>query len=323
VTNLLVLASALAGLAAPAAADAATLDIRPNAGGQPQVTYIARPGEVNQPVMETPSAGPFAFRTLLLSDRVMPELGPGCTAGDPIVCGEPDFARPVSAQLGDLDDTASVSAVTADVVVEAGPGDDDVTAAGRNATAYGGPGDDDLRLNGELDLFGYGGRGDDRISGNAFNHLFGEQGDDLLVLSGMGSGPEVHGGSGWDRIVMVGAHTGGAKLFGDAGADVFAVDPDTTASAPMSGGAGDDVIAAGRSAFRVEGGSGNDRIDVTAPADSDPGFPVDVSCGSGFDTVWAEAVDTVAADCERRRSRPAPVLPGVKAALAAARAFVG
>ena len=41
-----------------------------------------------------------------------------------------------------------------------------------------------------------------------------------------------------------------------------------------------------------------------------------MTCGDGRDTVYADADDTVAADCEKVRRGPAPELPGLPTAIA-------
>jgi hypothetical protein len=61
----------------------------------------------------------------------------------------------------------------------------------------------------------------------------------------------------------------------------------------LGGGFGDDVLDGGPGSDFLEGGAGNDLIR------SRDGVRDSVSCGAGRDTVIADAVDFVAADCER------------------------
>jgi hypothetical protein len=87
----------------------------------------------------------------------------------------------------------------------------------------------------------------------------------------------VHGGIGDDQI-----YTGLANdhLYGDAGNDT------------LNGGWGDDYIEGGQGNDTLTGDVGNDTINAV---DSGPDT---VTCGSQTDTVQADAVDTVNADCE-------------------------
>ena len=79
----------------------------------------------------------------------------------------------------------------------------------------------------------------------------------------------------------------------------------------MDGGDGHDVIKDGVDVASVTAGSGDDQVDVTGG-----GLPDTVACGTGSDTVWTDADDDVAPDCERRLPGPAPTFERVEAALA-------
>jgi hypothetical protein len=65
-----------------------------------------------------------------------------------------------------------------------------------------------------------------------------------------------------------------------------------TQAATVRGGAGNDVLKGGLGADSLDGGAGNDSIDARDAA-------VDaIACGDGNDTGSADALDTIAADCE-------------------------
>jgi Ca2+-binding RTX toxin-like protein len=73
----------------------------------------------------------------------------------------------------------------------------------------------------------------------------------------------------------------GDQLSGDPGDDT------------LDGRGGDDVLDGGLGADRVTGGAGADELRVR------DGIADEVSCGAGSDTVLADTLDVVAADCER------------------------
>lgn len=105
---------------------------------------------------------------------------------------------------------------------------------------------------------------------------------------------------------------------GNAGADVITF---LSADAPTEGwtfdaGAGDDTISGPAPA--VDAGAGADLIDVVGGTVAST-----VTCGKGFDVVWADSADVLSADCERRidASSP-PALPGVAQAVTRAQALL-
>ena len=62
--------------------------------------------------------------------------------------------------------------------------------------------------------------------------------------------------------------------------------------ATVNGGLGDDRLEGGVAADAINGEAGDDFIDATA------GGADTVSCGTGNDTVWVDAADSAATDCE-------------------------
>ncbi len=100
----------------------------------------------------------------------------------------------------------------------------------------------------------------------------------------------------------------------------------------LSGGNANDILVGGSS---LDGGAGTDLITSTGGSTITAGPGTDfvnaadgsgaadtISCGPGYDVVWADAIDRVARDCERRLSGPAPALPGTAAAIADAQALL-
>ena len=83
-----------------------------------------------------------------------------------------------------------------------------------------------------------------------------------------------------------------AQLFGDLGND------------SIFGGRGNDYIEGEQGRDKMSGGKGADVID--AANDDTPGAKDVVVCGRGIDTVFANAADKVADDCERVKP-PLPV----------------
>jgi hypothetical protein len=242
--------------------------------------------------------------------------GDGCVSGTPITCSG---APSPTVRLLNGNDLAYVDGSFADVLLYGGAGDDDVHAgSANNAYAWGDDGDDTIRLNAGNAGFGYGGKGDDQIAGS-----LGENGDQL------------HGGPGDDLLVSSGSY-GRDTSFGEAGGDRLVHDPSSPPADRLDGGDGGDIIV-GR-AFEIVGGKGTDAI-VADPGvvatvtggmerddinviDDDPSAGADsVNCGSGVDSVYADANDVVAANCEQVVIGSAPAFDGVAQARADAAAL--
>ena len=91
--------------------------------------------------------------------------------------------------------------------------------------------------------------------------------------------------------------------------------------ATIDGGDGADTIYGGPQADVIHGGPGNDTLqgnagrDVLSGDEGDDtinaadGWPDQVTCGPGFDTVTADSLDTVADDCELLNGQPLPPPP--------------
>ena len=100
--------------------------------------------------------------------------------------------------------------------------------------------------------------------------------DGADVVRGLGGDDSLFGGSGGDR------------LDGGAGND------------SMLGGSGSDTLIGGRGHDDLDGGSGRD-VFFTRDGARDQVF-----CGSGDDSVYADARDVVAFNCEHVHVRPSP-----------------
>jgi Ca2+-binding RTX toxin-like protein len=158
----------------------------------------------------------------------------------------------------------------------------------------------------------------------------------LLVASGVAlavnkigtNGPDtLRGTNGADNLLGKGGNDklyalrGRDNLLGGPGKDLVLGGP---ARRPLggdknlAGGAGNDVVFGGRGSDNILGETGNDFVqDVDALSDfstdrlstgdgndvvgiyNDPAFRDVVTCGSGFDRVFADKKDTIAPDCER------------------------
>ncbi len=90
-----------------------------------------------------------------------------------------------------------------------------------------------------------------------------------------------------------------AVVLGGPGADAISGGPladelaGETGDDNLQGGAGDDILDGGLGADRAAGGPGDDTLRMR------DGIADEVSCGDGLDTVLADTVDSVAADCEQ------------------------
>jgi Ca2+-binding RTX toxin-like protein len=160
----------------------------------------------------------------------------------------------------------------------------------------GGPGPDTLRgTNGADNLLGQGGN-DDIFGLGGRDNLLGGPGKDN-VLGGnerrpLGGDKNLVGGSGNDRVL---GGRGSDNLAGGSGNDFL---DGGSGSDRVVGEEGTDVLVDGplREAAKdtLSGGPGNDLFGV----DNFPAARDIVSCGSGFDRVFADRKDLVADDCE-------------------------
>jgi Ca2+-binding RTX toxin-like protein len=305
----LLLASAAAALALPAAASASSVTAVTPSGARVPLTTFTGGADANDVTFEGHLAGVFAW-----TDAAQPlKAKLGCTAGTPVLC----LAGDAQVNLGGGDDRFDNPFTSGFVTVDGGAGADTISANGNGTLVYGGGGADtiDVRANGNP--AGHGEGGDDTLRGGRNDviktTLTGDGGDDLVV--GWSRGDDLSGGSDADQLIST---NGRGKADGGAGNDVIVslgVEPGSLSA--LGGTGADTIVGAPDSRETVDAGAGADVIDVSG-ASSDPEFPVSdtVTCGDGRDTVYADADDTVAADCERVLPGPAPALAGVAAAIA-------
>jgi hypothetical protein len=242
--------------------------------------------------------------------------GAGCVAGLPVWC-QAFHAR---VDLDGGNDRFGPAFSDGDITVNGGTGEDHIDVNGNDNTASGGSGADWLRVGGNIIGYGYGNRGDDNIrsAASSWTVLSGGSGDDLVY--GERHRNSLAGKTGDDYLILGGELSFGTGT-GGSGDDVMLVVDSTRlgASTAFSGGDGGDLIVGQRGGTdAVSGDGGDDVIDVSGDA-RPPDFylgPDTVDCGSGNDTVYADADDVVADDCENRAQGPMPANHRVHAALA-------
>lgn len=109
--------------------------------------------------------------------------------------------------------------------------------------------------------------------------------------------PVLRLGDGHDRATTFVA---GSRAYGDAGGDVIAGSPYFD---HLEGGPGRDTIKAGEGNDLLIGGLGADNMNAGSGSDvveARDGISDAVKCGPSSDYVYADAVDLVEKDCERR-----------------------
>jgi Ca2+-binding RTX toxin-like protein len=303
----LVVASLLASLALPATAGASTVTgtAHPGIPSWTDAVFVGGSG-VNDVTLTS-------FPAYTWTDAAQALTAQGlCVQSTPVTCGP----GPAVVQLGGGDDRLTNTGYSLDLSVTGGSGEDTITANGNTTVVHGNDGEDtiDVRANGAP--VAYGDDDDDHLRGAYPNglgsRLYGGYGNDLLVGNSLWGDDRMDGGPDDDQIFAILA---GGQATGGNGNDTIV---DIAANGygshlTVSGGAGADTIVGGDATDTVDAGGGADVIDVGG----DSGSHVDsVICGSGHDIVWADAGDTVAADCEDVRSGPAPDLGAVDAAVA-------
>jgi Ca2+-binding RTX toxin-like protein len=286
--------------AVPGVASASTISVD---SGVTQ--FHAAPGEVNKLdlVAETISSATFADAGAPLT------AGSGCTA---VAAGVSCPPGAIEVTLGDGADAAFVNQFLGSATtVDGGSGNDDIFAGSAGTTAItGGNGNDTLIASTNSNSTVEGGSGDDKLAGRSgADQLSGGPGNDLLAERPSRSFLPLSGDAGDDRIVNTGAR---GPSDGGAGNDLLINGPD------ISGGSGNDRILKSEGGGRIRAGSGHDLISA---ADG-TGLGTDISCGDGFDVVWADPEDSVASDCEIRFGGPAPALPGAAQATTDAAALL-
>jgi hypothetical protein len=288
------LAPAFTVLACLLAAPSATAATAVVDSGQDRLELTAANGERNL-LTVTGSSG-----TYTIEDAVSNiSAGSGCTqlASKRVRCssGWNNQIDSIQLDLRDLDDTV-VNSAAIDIEVTAGDGADKLTGGAYGDKLYGGNGDDLLD----------GGAGSDVISGDAGRDRVSYATRTAPVDVNLGSWWGGDGESGeWDFV-----SSSVEEVVGGAGNDRLT---GTSAVNTFIGGAGNDILDGREGNDVLEGGAGNDRFEGGTGDDTllsrDSG-PDTVNCGTGTDIIDVDAVDTLAADCERPATRPQPATPG-------------
>jgi Ca2+-binding RTX toxin-like protein len=196
-------------------------------------------------------------------------------AGSGGEAGEADTIAPDVEAVTGGSGNDTISGNDAVNILTGGPGNDTIDGRGGDDQLFGGTGNDTLSGGAGSDTIN-GGQGDDNLQGGTeADSLFGDEGNDQL-----------DGGPGADKL------TGGA---GDDTALYSARTKDV--SVTMDGADNDgekgELDQVRLSVESTKTGAGNDSINVR------DGVKGEVSCGKGNDSVIADAVDTVASDCEQ------------------------
>jgi Ca2+-binding RTX toxin-like protein len=245
--------------------------------------FVASPGEKNDVTIH--------FDATVARKATVTDLGAPLTAGDGCVAGEPVLCDPwpLTIRLGDRADRGDIRnnyCCTGSVYGEDGP--DVIHSDGDHAYAYGGAGADTVRVTADQ-AWAYGGPGDDTIFGDAnYQQLYGEGGDDHLEMRLVGGFfSTMDGGPGDDTLAGMYAN----KLVGGDGHDaLWSTDGYAYRG---EGGGGRDFIVGANGKDTIDAGPGADFVQVAPDRFADT-----VVCGAGNDTVRADPLDTVAADCE-------------------------
>jgi hypothetical protein len=244
-------------LALPGTAHAATL-----VKSGSTLTYTAAPGGVSAVSLAVPNAAqPTTVRVSRAGDGD-PIQASGCGgAGDTFTC---DGITRIVMSLGDGDDLADAGTFSGAVVLDGGPGDDQLAGGAGPDTLIGGPGLDTatyvMRAPTPAASVSLDDVADDGVPGEGDNYS-----SDLEDVSILG------------RLDVV---PSGSTLIGSAGPNELLTGP------------GNDLIVAGAGIDRVTADAGDDTIDVR------DGFSDRVRCGPGSDSVTADTLDLIGADCE-------------------------
>jgi hypothetical protein len=320
------LAALVALLLAAAPASAATLTL--SAG---TLEFNAENGRRNVVTFEDAGAGMVHVARQLGAggDEDAFTTATGCTADTAQVGYTCAGVQRVVANAGDGDDRLDASAVAAvPVTLRGGPGNDALTVGDQAGVLEGGDGDDTL-TGGAGDSVLRGGSGNDVLYGGAGNELLdGAEGND--TLQGNGGRDDLLGGDGVDTayfselfgepvtVTLDGAANDGKPGEADfVEADVENVNAGSQVpgggpgAVSITGNAGPNQLEATQGAATITGGGGTDVL-IGGPyddvIDARDGVLDHVTCHAGIDTVAADAIDDVAADCEtvNREAAPAP-----------------
>jgi Ca2+-binding RTX toxin-like protein len=181
----------------------------------------------------------------------------------------------------------------------------------------------------------FGGGGNDKICGEAgFDTIQGGPGNDAMDAGSAGGGVDYGPTSGPVTVNLATGQASGegtdiltnfSEVYGSQYNDNLIGRDDNTGLEFLAGEGGNDQLSSGAGNDRVDGGSGNDQIDGGAGADAlngDQGGDTilsrdstsdAVTCGTETDSVTADALDSIKADCEHvelpEDPKPPPLPP--------------
>ncbi|QDV56453.1 DUF4114 domain-containing protein [Rosistilla oblonga] len=218
----------------------------------PDLVIVDPPANVSHPTAPTPA--PVAEPTT-----------PANKVPEPVVVAEPTIVGTAGADKLNGNDGADH--------IDGGAGNDTINGGDGNDKIDGGEGNDRIS----------GGAGDDVIEGGAGNDIIdGNEGNDTLT-GGEGS-DTLRGGKGND-VIDGSDDTTRDTLNGDNGDDKIIAGKNDVAN----GGAGDDVIVAKAGNVKVNGGAGNDTLDLSElPPDAHK--PAEINVPGGVANVGGEKV---------------------------------
>ncbi len=306
----LVLALTVTALAAPSAADAASVSVFvPSCSSEQskygacypdEARYVAAAGEQNRITITTGvSMTTYVPTVVFHDDGAAISAGNGCSSNDvhTVTCGGYELIAVVDA--GDADDSVSGPGqlkggpgddVLSGTTLDGGDGDDQLTGTDQADRLTGGPGRDAITAGaGDDTIFDNGPAGErDTVDGGAGSDTYSYDGRKPGVTvsleepaageDDLGGIENLRGGDGPDELTGDG---GPNILVGGSGSDVIA------------GGDGDDALYGDAGADRVDGGAGDDKISLGAGTAADV-----VTCGDGTDATDPAANALVADDCE-------------------------
>jgi Ca2+-binding RTX toxin-like protein len=303
----LLAASLTAALLLPASAGASTVSSTPLSGSVYFTTFQAGPGASDVTLAGNGRTWSDAAQTLT--------AGANCSGSPIVTCPQGDAEVFFRGGNDRLTNTFSFFGLK----VHGAGGNDTISANGNQTEVWGDNGADHLDVKANATSLAHGGAGADEIRGGFPNgngtKLDGGDGPDLVVGNSLND-KLIEGDDGQDQLFSVVGLTsvldGGPKA--DTLVSLGTGNPAFLGTVTLTGGDGPDTIKGGPTADVFDGGNGADVIDVY---DGDPTARADSGvCGPGIDTVYADATDTIGADCENVVNGPAPVLPAVTAALA-------
>ncbi len=236
--------------------------------------------------------------------------GPGCVAGPPVSCDAVDQ----EIHFGNANDRFRAFSFNA-IVISAGGGSDTIRTAGVYNIVSAGGGNDKVWENGSSNGSVKGDGGNDKLySFEAAANVQGNAGDDLLTTKSSRFDNLLVGGDGEDQLVVTGV--GGGTVNGGTDGDVIVLDAEL-GGYTANGDGGNDIVSGSPGADVVNGNGGNDVIDVSGDGAGDT-----VDCGTGSDVVAYDAGDTISRNCEVRHRGSLGTIPQVQDARDDAAAFV-